>query len=181
MKAKRIALGAVLTALALGLSYMERFLPLQLVVPLPGVKLGLANIVTRMALLFLGGRTAVTVLVLRCFLGSVFGGGVTALAFSLVGGLLALGTMGAARRLPFLSLYGVSILGAAAHNIGQIFAAMAVLKSVTVVSYLPFLLLVSIATGLLTGAAASASFRALRAAGQMPLRPAPYPHKTPEV
>ena len=180
MKAKRIALCAVLTALALGLSYMERFLPLQLVVPLPGVKLGLANIVTLMALCFLGGRTAVTVLVLRCFLGSVFGGGVTALAFSLTGGLLALGVMGAARRLPFLSVYGVSILGAAAHNIGQIFAAMAVLKSVTVVSYLPFLLLVSMATGMLTGAAASASFRALIAAGQRPVLSIPH-LQTPEV
>lgn len=181
MKARRIALCAVLTALALGLSYMERFLPLQLVVPLPGVKLGLANIVTLLALFFLGGRTAVTVLVLRCFLGSVFGGGVTALAFSLTGGLLALFTMAAARRLRLLSLYGVSVLGAAAHNIGQIFAAMAVLKSVTVVSYLPFLLLVSIATGLLTGAAASASFRALLAAGQRPVLSVPHFHKTPEV
>lgn len=181
MKARRIALCAVLTALALGLSYMERFLPLQLVVPLPGVKLGLANIVTLMALFFLGGRTAVTVLVLRCFLGSMFGGGVTALAFSLTGGLLALFTMWAARRLRFLSLYGVSILGAAAHNIGQIFAAMAVLKSYTVVSYLPFLLLVSIATGLLTGVAASASFRALLAAGQRPVLSVPHFHKTPEV
>ena len=181
MKARRMALGAVLTALALGLSYMERFLPLQLAVPLPGVKLGLANIVTLLALFFLGGRTAATVLVLRCFLGSVFGGGVTALAFSLTGGLLALGAMWAARRLPFLSVYGVSILGAAAHNIGQIFAAMAVLKSYTVVSYLPFLLIVSIATGLLTGAAASASFRALIAAGQRPVLANPHFHKTPEV
>ena len=60
---KRLTMGAILTALALALSYMERFLPLQLVVPLPGVKLGLANIVTLMALCFLGGRTAVTVLV----------------------------------------------------------------------------------------------------------------------
>ena len=181
MKTKRIALCAVLTAMALGLSYMERFLPLQLVVPLPGVKLGLANIVTLLALYFLGGRTAVTVLVLRCFLGSAFGGGVTALAFSLTGGLLALVTMAAARRLPFLSVYGVSILGAAAHNIGQIFAAMAVLKSVTVVSYLPVQLLVSIATGMLTGAAASASFRALLAAGQRPVLAVPHYRKTPEV
>lgn len=181
MNTKRIALGALLTALALGLSYMERFIPLQLAVPLPGVKLGLANIVTLLALYFLGSSTAATVLVLRCVLGSVFGGGVTALAFSLTGGLLALGTMLAARRLRFLSIYGVSILGAAAHNIGQIFAAMAVLKSVTVASYLPFLLIVSVATGMLTGAAASGSFRALLAAGQRPVLPIPHYHRTPEV
>ena len=169
MKTKQVALCAVLVALALGLSYMERFLPLQLVVPLPGVKLGLANIVTLMALYFLGARPALTILGLRCFLGALFGGGLSALAFSLTGGLLALGTMALARRLPFLSIYGVSVLGAAAHNVGQICAAMVLLGSVYVISYLPFLLAVSVVTGLVTGTASSASFQALLAAGQRPI------------
>ena len=61
-------------------------------------------------------------MVLRCFLGAVFGGGITGLLFSLTGGLLALGVMTLTRRIPGLSIYGVSILGAAAHNIGQIAA-----------------------------------------------------------
>lgn len=169
MKAKALALCAVLVALALGLSYLERFLPLQMAVPLPGVKLGLANIVTLMALYFLGTRPAVTILGLRCFLGSLFGGGLSALAFSLTGGLLALGTMTLARRIPALSVYGVSVLGAAAHNLGQICAAMVLLGSVYVISYLPFLLAVSVLTGLATGAVSSASFRALLAAGQRPI------------
>ena len=169
MKAKALALCAVLVALALGLSYLERFLPLQIAVPLPGVKLGLANIVTLMALYFLGTRPAVTILGLRCVLGSLFGGGLSALAFSLTGGLLALGTMTLARRIPALSVYGVSVLGAAAHNLGQICAAMVLLGSVYVISYLPFLLAVSVLTGLATGAASSASFRALLAAGQRPI------------
>ena len=138
MKTKALALCAVLVALALGLSYLERFLPLQMAVPLPGVKLGLANIVTLMALYFLGTRPAVTILGLRCVLGSLFGGGLSALAFSLTGGLLALGTMTLARRIPALSVYGVSVLGAAAHNLGQICAAMVLLGSVYVISYLPF-------------------------------------------
>ena len=161
MKTKALALCAVLVALALGLSYLERFLPLQMAVPLPGVKLGLANIVTLMALYFLGTRPAVTILGLRC--------GLSALAFSLTGGLLALGTMTLARRIPALSVYGVSVLGAAAHNLGQICAAMVLLGSVYVISYLPFLLAVSVLTGLATGAASSASFRALLAAGQRPI------------
>lgn len=163
MRTKRLTLCAVLTALALGLSWVERFLPLQLAVPLPGVKLGLANIVTLTALWFFGPRTALTVLVLRCLLGSVFSGGVTALAFSLTGGLLALLTMVLARRLPGLSVYGVSVLGAAAHNVGQILAAAAVLRSWYVAAYLPFLLLVSAVTGLLIGAVSAGTFRALRA------------------
>ena len=171
VRAKTVTLCAVLTALALGLSYAERFLPLGLAVPLPGVKLGLANVVTLAALYLPGPRTALTVLVLRCLLGAVFGGGVTALAFSLTGGLLALAAMAAARHAPFLSVYGVSILGAAAHNIGQILAAMAVLRSFYVAAYLPFLLLVSAATGLLTGAASAGTLRALAAAAHSEKRP----------
>ena len=167
--ARKILIVLAYLALALGLSYLERFLPLQVAVPLPGVKLGLANIVTLMALYFLGTRPAVTILGLRCFLGSLFGGGLSALAFSLTGGLLALGTMTLARRIPALSVYGVSVLGAAAHNLGQICAAMVLLGSVYVISYLPFLLAVSVLTGLATGAASSASFRALLAAGQRPI------------
>lgn len=168
-KTKHLALGAVLVALALALSYMERFLPLQLLVPLPGVKLGLANIVTLMCLCFLGPRTAFTVLLLRCFLGALFGGGLTALVFSLTGGMLGMSAMCLARRIPWFSVYGVSLWGAAAHNVGQVLAAMVVMKSVYVAAYLPFLLLVSVLTGLLTGAAASASFRGLLAAGQRPI------------
>ena len=163
-KTQRLARAALLTALALGLSWMERFIPLQLLVPLPGIKLGLANLVTLFALYFLGGRMALAILCVRCLLGSLFGGGVTAFCFSITGGLLALAVMALARRLPLLSVYGVSILGAAAHHLGQILVAVALLRSGYVVAYLPFLLLVAIATGFLTGAISSALFRAMLAA-----------------
>ena len=163
-KTQRLARAALLTALALGLSWMERFIPLQLLVPLPGIKLGLANLVTLFALYFLGGRMALAILCVRCLLGSLFGGGVTAFCFSITGGLLALAVMTLARRLPLLSVYGVSILGAAAHHLGQILVAVALLRSGYVVAYLPFLLLVAIATGFLTGAISSALFRAMLAA-----------------
>ena len=163
-KTQRLARAALLTALALGLSWMERFIPLQLLVPLPGIKLGLANLVTLFALYFLGGRMALAILCVRCLLGSLFGGGVTAFCFSITGGLLALAVMALARRLPLLSVYGVSILGAAAHHVGQILVAVALLHSGYVVAYLPFLLLVAIATGFLTGAISSALFRAMLAA-----------------
>ena len=82
-KTRRLARGALLTALALGLSYMERFIPLQLLIPLPGIKLGLANVVTLFAVYFLGSRTALQILCVRCLLGSLFGGGVTAFFFSI--------------------------------------------------------------------------------------------------
>lgn len=159
--AKQISLCAVLIALALALSYTERLIPLQLIVPLPGVKLGLANIVTLIALSLLKTRYAFVILFLRCLLGAVFGGGITGLVFSLCGGLLALAVMAMSRKLPFLSLFGVSILGAAAHQIGQILGAMALMQSLYVAAYLPWLLLVAVLTGLLTGSIAAGTLRLL--------------------
>lgn len=162
---KRLSLCAVLTALALGLSYMERFLPLELLIPLPGIKLGLANVVTLFALFFLGVRDAIAILLARCFLGSLFAGNLSGLIFSVSGGLLAMLTMSLLKKSKRLSVYGISVGGAAAHNLGQIFAATAVMKTTAVFSYLPLLLLAAICSGLLTGAASAGVFRALAASG----------------
>lgn len=153
IRTRKLTLCAVLLSLALALSYVERFLPLQLVIPLPGVKLGLANIVTMIALYLLGSKAAFAILIPRCIMGAVFGGGITGLLFSLTGGLLAMSVMALCRKCPLFSVYGVSILGAAAHNIGQILAAMVLLQSVYVAGYLPWLLLVAVATGFATGTA----------------------------
>ena len=162
MKAtKTLAQSAVLVALALALSYTERFIPLQLVISLPGVKLGLANIATLVALYALGWQKTIPIVVVRCFLGALFGG-LTGILFSLTGGLLSLGVMAACKKAPLFSIYGVSILGAAAHNIGQILAAMALMGSVYVWAYLPYLLLIAIFTGTATGAACAGVLRAFK-------------------
>ena len=163
-KTKRLTLCAVLVALAMALSYTERFIPLQMVVPLPGVKLGLANIVTLMALYLMGPKAAFAILIPRCVFGAVFGGGITGLAFSLTGGLLAMAVMCIARKIPMFSIYGVSILGAAAHNIGQILAAMVLMNSYFIGAYLPYLLVVALFTGFATGAACAGVLRSLKAA-----------------
>ena len=162
-KTKTIALCAVLIALALALSYTERFIPLQMVIPLPGVKLGIANIVTLIALYLLGPKAAFAILIPRCIFGAVFGGGITGLLFSLTGGILAMLTMVLARKLPVFSIYGVSILGAAAHNIGQILAAMVLMNSPYIGAYLSYLLLIALVTGFATGAAGAGVLRALKA------------------
>jgi len=161
-KTKRLTLCAVLIALALALSYTERFIPLQMIVPLPGVKLGLANIVTLIALYLMGPKAAFAILIPRCIFGAVFGGGITGLAFSLTGGLLAMCVMALAKKLPVFSIYGVSILGAAAHNIGQILAAMALMNSVYIGAYLPYLLVVALFTGFATGAAGAGVLRVIK-------------------
>ena len=159
---KKLALAAVLTALALGLSTLENLFPVSLLVPLPGIKLGLANIVTVFALYRLGAPFALAILVARCLLGAMFAGNVSALLFSLMGGVLAMLVMILLRRAKRLSVYGVSIAGAAAHNIGQICAAMLVLGGTAVLGYLPVLLGVSLITGTLTGFVASLLFRAMK-------------------
>ena len=156
------ARGAGLAAMALALSYMENLLPTALLVPLPGFKLGLANIVTVFALYYLGAAPAMAILVARCLLGAMFAGNVPALFFSLMGGVLAMLIMILLHRLPGLSIYGVSVAGAAGHNTGQVAAAVLTLGSTAPVAYLPVLLVVSVFTGALTGFVAALLFRAMR-------------------
>lgn len=164
-KTKRITLCAILVAMALVLSCIERLIPLQMAIPLPGVKLGLANIVSIVALYLLGPGDAMVILMVRCAMGAIFGGGVTGFMFSIAGGVLAMLAMILASKMPFLSIYGVSLWGATAHNVGQVIVAMGMMQSIYVGMYLPYLMLVGILMGLATGAAASGVLRALRAAG----------------
>ena len=146
---KRLTRCAVLAALALALSYVEGMFPLP--VPLPGFKLGLANIVTLFALYTLGAPSALAILLVRVLLGAMFAGNASALIYSLLGGFAAMGTMIALSRFPKLSVYGVSVGGAAAHNIGQVAAAMLTLGNAAPAAYLPLLLAVAVFSGALTG------------------------------
>ena len=158
---KQLTLCGVLTALALALSYMENLFPLTLVIPLPGVKLGLANIVTVFALYALGTAPAFLILIARCLLGAMFAGNMSALIFSLLGGVAAMAVMAGLSRLGRLSVYGVSVGGAAAHNCGQVAAAVLTLGNTAPLYYLPVLLGVSLFTGALTGLVSACLFRAL--------------------
>lgn len=141
-----ISLYAVLIAVALTLSVFEAQLP----IPLPGVKLGLANAVTLFALYSLGVTDAAVILFCRCTLASVFGGGITALVFSFFGGAAAFAVMWLVKRLKVFSIYGVSIAGAAAHGAGQIFAACIMLGTLSAIYHLPFLLVSATFTGAIT-------------------------------
>ena len=90
---RQLTLCAVLTAMALALSYLENFFPLSLAIPIPGIKLGLANIVTLFALYALGPGQALLILMARCLLGAVFAGNMNALIFSVLGGVTAMAVM----------------------------------------------------------------------------------------
>ena len=158
---KELTLCAVLTAMALALSYLENMFPLSLAIPLPGIKLGLANIVTVFALYALGPAQAMLILLGRCLLGAVFAGNMNALIFSLLGGVTAMLVMILLSRWKRLSIYGVSIGGAAAHNCGQVAAAILTLGNTAPLYYLPVLLGVSLLTGALTGLVSACLFQAL--------------------
>ncbi len=153
METKRITKLALLTAIALILFTVEAQLPAP--VPVPGVKLGLANIVTVYAMFRFGPRDTLMVLLARILLGSMFAGAAVTLLFSLGGGFLCYLVMLPLRRaLTEKQIWVCGVIGAVAHNIGQIAVCVAVYGTAAVAAYLPVLLLSGIVTGLFTGLAA---------------------------
>lgn len=152
---RRITLLALLTAIALTIFMAEAQIPVPF--PIPGIKLGLANIVTLYAVFVLGPADALLILAGRVFLGAVFSGQMMTLLYSLGGGLLAwLATILLSRFLTVRQLWLCSPAAAVLHNLGQLLVAAAVLKSWAVLAYLPYLILAGILTGLFTGLAAQA-------------------------
>lgn len=163
MTVQRLTRCGVLTALALALSVAEGLIPLTILLPIPGLRLGLANLVTMFGLCRLSKGETLMILIARCLLAALVGGRVSALAYSLTGGLLAFGVLLLTLRCEKLSLFGVSIAGAAAHNTGQILASIYMMNSPALLVYLAPLLLASIVTGAVTGAAVILLLRRLPA------------------
>lgn len=150
MKTKRIALLGLLTAIALTIFMIEAQIPA--VIPIPGVKLGLSNIVTVFAVFTLGPWDGVAVLACRIFLGAVFAGNFSTILYSAAGGFLSiLVTMGLRKVLKENQIWAAGCLGAIAHSVGQMIAAIAITRTPGLLVYLPVLVIISIFTGLFTG------------------------------
>ena len=146
----RLTRAALLTAIALTIFMAEAQLPAP--IPIPGVKLGLANIVTVYAIYLLGPADTLMILISRIFLGAVFSGQMMTLLYSLGGGLCCFGAMLVLRQvLGREQLWLVSPLAAVCHNLGQVLVAAAVMKTWAVLSYLPYLILAAICAGFFTG------------------------------
>lgn len=148
--AKKLTILAFLTTLALGLYWVESLLPT--LVPIPGIKLGLANIITLIILKNFSMREAFPVLLMRIFIATFLFGQFVSLFYSLAGGILCLLAMVLILWLlqgHFLFL--TSIFGALFHNLGQLLVALLLTKSLAVLTYLPFFILSAIVTGLFTG------------------------------
>ncbi len=150
MKTKRIALLGLLTAIALTIFMIEAQIPA--VIPIPGVKLGLSNIVTVFAVFTLSPWDGVAVLACRIFLGAVFAGNFSTILYSAAGGFLSiLVTMGLRKVLKENQIWAAGCLGAIAHSVGQMIAAIAITRTPGLLVYLPVLVIISIFTGLFTG------------------------------
>lgn len=160
-KTRKLALMALLTTIALTIFVVEAQIPAP--VPIPGVKLGLANIITLITVCLLGKKEAGVVLLVRVIMGAMFAGSPSTLLFSAVGGLFAYLTMCLT-----VGLFGdnrlwiVSALAGIAHNAGQLLACVLVVKTPGVFAYAPILAASGVVTGVFTGFAAQYLLKALK-------------------
>ncbi len=145
----RAAYFGVFTALALIFSYVETLIPVSF--GIPGVKLGLANLLTVIMLYKRNAKEALLLSVVRIVLSGFMFTGMSVILYSLAGGLLSLLVMTLLKRTGAFSVVGVSIAGGVSHNIGQLLVAMAVVQTYQVGYYLPVLLIAGVITGLLIG------------------------------
>lgn len=145
----RVAYFGVFTALALIFSYIETLIPFQ--IGIPGVKLGLANLIIVVALYKMGTREAFCLSVVRIVLSGFLFANLFSILYSLAGGMLSLAVMSLMKRRDSFSVYGVSMAGGVFHNIGQILIAMVVVETFSVAYYIPVLLVAGVITGLVIG------------------------------
>ncbi|MBQ2650134.1 MAG: Gx transporter family protein [Clostridia bacterium] len=153
MQTHRLVRDALLTAVALTIFMVEAQIPAP--VPIPGIKLGLANIVTLYALFVLGPWDALGILLARILLGSLFAGNMMVLLYSLAGGLLCWAiSCGLKKIMTLRQIWLCSIFGAIAHNLGQMAVAVAITRTLGLLVYLPALMLSGVIAGAFTGWAA---------------------------
>lgn len=147
--AKTVAYSAMFVALALIFSYVEVLIPFNF--GIPGVKLGLANLVVVTGLGYLDKRQVFIILAARIFLVSFMFGNMSMLIYSLAGGVLSFAVMCILSHIKGFSVIGVSVAGGISHNIGQLVVAMCVVENISLVFYLPVLMVSGMITGMLIG------------------------------
>ncbi|MDE7476438.1 MAG: Gx transporter family protein [Lachnospiraceae bacterium] len=149
MTTRRVAYCAMLTALAMIFGYVEAFIPFGF--GIPGVKLGVANIVIVLALYKLPLYQTAIIQIMRIVLVSFLFGNMSMMIYSLAGGLFSLLVMYVLKKMNCFSIAGVSIAGGVSHNVGQLAVAVLVVQNLKIAFYLPVLLIAGIVTGCLIG------------------------------
>ncbi len=163
--AKKAAYMGMLTALAFVFSYIESLIPIT--IGIPGVKLGLANLVVIVALYTIGAKEAFVLSAIRIFLAGFTFGNPANMVYSLAGGMLSRLVMAAMKKWKLFSVTGVSVLGGVSHNIGQILVAMLVVENAMLLYYLPVLLLSGTIAGIAVGVVAAILTKRLERAGRV--------------
>lgn len=153
METRKVSQMGLLIALALILSYIESRIPAF--VAIPGIKMGLANIVVVFALYRLGWKEAAAISFLRVLLSTLMFGSILSLAYSSAGALLSFLVMVLLKKTKLFSTVAVSVSGGVMHNLGQILAAMLLLDTAAIAYYIPFLIISGVITGIVIGIAAA--------------------------
>lgn len=149
LRTKRLALSAILTAIAMILSYVEALFPLP--VPIPGVKAGFANLVIIIAIYRLGFKYAFTINCIRIFVAGLLFTGLFGCMYSLAGGILSIVIMYLLYRTDKFSIVGISMAGGVAHNLGQLIVACLIMSNIRLMSYFSILLFAGTVSGVLIG------------------------------
>lgn len=160
--ARKVAYSAMLTALAMIFSYVEALIPFSF--GIPGIKLGLANLVMVMGIFFMKPTQVLGILLARVVLMAFLFGNMSSLIYSLAGGLLSFGVMLLLKKGKGFSMTGISMAGGVSHNVGQLLVAAMVVESKSVFYYMPILLIAGLITGMLIGIVAQRVLKYVRLA-----------------
>lgn len=155
-----IARVGLMTSLALIFSYVEAIIPYN--PGIPGIKLGIANVVTVIALYKFGPKDAAAVSVIRIVLAGLLFNGLFGMLYSLAGAVLSLAGMIALKKTDLFSVIGVSMAAGVLHNLGQLLVAAALIEDLRIFFYFPVLLFSGIAAGILVGIISTLVLRTLR-------------------
>lgn len=146
MKTNKITFLGIMLSLSIILSYVDSLIPLSTYIP--GMKIGLANIITMYVLFKYRVRDAFIIMFLRVLISGLLFSGLNSIIFGLTGGVLCIVFMTVSKKTKLFSVIGVSVIGSLSHNLGQVIAAFIIMDNINIMYYFPFLLI----TGLLTGA-----------------------------
>ncbi|MEE1038066.1 MAG: Gx transporter family protein [Eubacterium sp.] len=149
LRSYNVAVASIFAALAMIFSYVEAILPFS--VGIPGVKLGIANIVIVMALYKLNVKYALLINLIRIFIAGFLFSGVFGILYSLAGGLLSLVVMVLVKKAKVFSVVGVSLAGGVAHNLGQLITAALIVSNIKLFLYFPVLVFSGLFSGIIIG------------------------------
>lgn len=160
MDYRKIPYYGLFAALAILMGYVEMLIPVP--IPIPGVKLGLANVIIVIMMYFMDVKSAFFVSLIRVLLSGLLFAGFAGLLYSLAGAVCSFAVMALLKKTGKFSIIGVSLAGGVFHNVGQVAVAAAVVENVRMMYYLPFLLVSGVVTGILIGVVAKTALGHLK-------------------